>query len=176
MSVGKLIGRKRPQDLVRLANRMTGQKITVILAGSGPDEASLRAQTQTEGAGGVIFAGFVQPTDLPDFYLATDVYMHPAEVDRHPLSVTEATYCGNPAIVSERVGSFGPSDDLQPGVNGFVHKLGDLAEMEQCVRRLMEGDLRNQMSGASVRIAHAGQARAHGGALQALMRATGLVD
>ena len=176
MSVGKLIGRKRPQDLVRLANRMTGQKITVILAGSGPDEASLRAQTQTEGAGGVIFAGFVQPTDLLDYYLATDVYMHPAEVDRHPLSVTEATYCGIPAIVSERVGSFGPSDDLQPGVNGFVHNLGDLAEMEQCVRRLMEGDLRNQMSGASVRIAHAGQARAHGGALQALMRATGLVD
>ena len=175
MSVGKLIGRKRPQDLVALANRTADRNVSIILAGSGPDEANLKSMAKVEGPGGVIFAGFVQPMDLLDYYLATDVYMHPAEVDRHPLSVTEATYCGIPAVVSERIGSFGPSDDLQPGVNGFVHALGDLEDMELCVNRLNDRDLRDQMSKASTQIAHANQARAHGGALMAMMRAMGLV-
>ena len=174
MSVGKLIGRKRPADLVALSNRMADKNVTVILAGSGPDEAMLRSQTAQDGSGGVIFAGFVQPTDLLDFYLATDVYMHPAEVDRHPLSVTEATYCGLPAIVSERIGSYGPTDDLRPGVNGFVHGLGDTEAMEAFVTRLSDPGLRARMGAASTRIAHAGQARAHGTALQAMMLAMGL--
>ena len=170
MSVGKLIGRKRQEDLIRLSNRMSGGGVTVILAGSGPDEAKLRQVAEHEGPGGVIFAGFVQPEELIDFYLSTDVYMHPASVDRHPLAVSEAAYCSLPAVVSERIGSYGPSDDVQPGVNGFVHRLGDVADMEACVRKLMDPTLRGEMSAASARIAHASQARAHGGALQAMIR------
>ncbi|MEM7210492.1 MAG: hypothetical protein AAF479_01155 [Pseudomonadota bacterium] len=37
MTVGKLIARKCQADLVRLANHMAGENITVVLAGSGPD-------------------------------------------------------------------------------------------------------------------------------------------
>ena len=170
-SVGKLIARKRPGDLIELANRMAGRGVTVILAGSGPEEAKLRQMTHLEGTGGVIFAGFVQPAELIDHYFATDVYMHPASIDRHPLAVTEATYCGLPAVVSERIGSYGPSDDVQPGVNGFVHRLGNVAEMEACVRKLMDPELHVEMSAASRQISRAGQARAHKSALLALIRA-----
>lgn len=170
-SVGKLIGRKRSEDLIKLANRMAGRGVTVILAGSGPEEATLRKMSDLEGPGGVIFAGFVQPMELIDFYFATDVYMHPAAIDRHPLAVTEATYCGLPAVVSERIGSYGPSDDVQPGVNGFVHRLGDVAEMEACVRKLMDPELLAEMSAASRQMSHAGQARAHQSALLAMIRA-----
>lgn len=170
MSAGKLIGRKRPEDLIELSNRMVDDGVTVILAGSGPDEANLRPMAEREGPGGVIFAGFVQPEELIAYYLATDVYMHPASVDRHPLAVSEATYCGLPAVVSERIGSYGPSDDVQPGFNGFVHSLGNVAEMEACVRKLMDPALHAEMSAASTRISRASQARAHGGALQAMIR------
>lgn len=170
MSVGKLIGRKRQEDLIRLSNRMAGTGVTVVLAGSGPDEEKLRPMADRNGPGGVIFAGFVQPGELIDYYLATDVYMHPASVDRHPLAVSEATYCGVPAVVSERIGSYGPSDDVQPGVNGFVHRLGDVGDMEASVRKLMDPALREEMSAASARIARGSQARAHGGAVQAMIR------
>ncbi|MEM9060194.1 MAG: glycosyltransferase family 4 protein [Pseudomonadota bacterium] len=176
MSVGKLIPRKRPADMVDLARRMGGQGVTVILAGSGPEEAALKKRAGSQGPGGVIFAGFVQPVELIDFYMATDVYMHPAEVDRHPLSVTEGTYCGAPAIVSERIGSYGPSDDLQPGVNGFVHDLGDIDAMSAAVTRLKDQDLYRRMSEASVRISRATQVRAHGGALQAAILSLGLEE
>ena len=176
MTVGKLIGRKRQADMVRLANRMAGQNLTVILAGSGPDEAELRKLADLEGPGGVVFAGFVQPLELIDYYFATDVYMHPASTDRHPLAVSEAIYCGKPAIVSERIGSYGPSDDVQSGVNGFIHSLGDIAGMEAAVRRLQDGALYARMSEGSYRISRATQAKAHGGALEAAILGLGLGD
>ena len=63
LTVGKLLPRKRQADLVRLSNSLQGQRndVTVLLAGSGPDEASLRAMAHRLEPGGVVFAGFVPP-------------------------------------------------------------------------------------------------------------------
>ena len=49
--------------------------------------------------------------------------------------------------------------------------LETLAEMEACVRKLMDPELHAEMSAASRKISHAGQARAHGSALLAMIRA-----
>lgn len=170
LSVGKLIERKRPIDLVDLANRGEG-RFTVILAGSGEQMEALRSRANIKGAGGVIFLGFTQPEALVEYYCAADLYLHPSEQDPHPLSVSEAIYCGVPAVVSDRIGSYGPNDDLQPGISGYVHPCGDVAALHGIVTRVL-GD-RDELARLGVEaraIAVRHQARAHGEALLAALR------
>ena len=45
-----------------------------MLAGSGEDESALRRLAQTHDPGAVVFACFVQPTELAQYYCAADVY------------------------------------------------------------------------------------------------------
>ena len=60
-------------------------------------------------------------------YCAADVYVHCSDNEPHSLAITEAIYCGLPVVLSDRCGSYGPTDDVQPGINGFVYRCGDVA-------------------------------------------------
>ena len=65
-------------------------------------------------------------TELSGYFAAADLLAQPSEYDPHPLSISEAIYCGLPVIASKGVGSIGPTDDVQPGVNGFCFDVGDV--------------------------------------------------
>lgn len=172
LNVGKLVPWKRTQDLVDFSNRMQGRRddITVLLVGTGPDESALRMQCRREGVGGVIFAGFVQPHRLADYYLAADVYIACSDRDRHPLTVSEAIYAGLPVVISDRCGSYGPTDDVQPGVNGFVYRCGNVVEMTRLLLHIVDTpELLASMSRESVSIGKKHQTLAHGEGLQRAM-------
>jgi glycosyltransferase involved in cell wall biosynthesis len=171
LTVGKLLPRKRQADLVRLSNSLQGQRndVTVLLAGSGPDEASLRAMAHRLEPGGVVFAGFVPPHILAEYYCAADVYVHCSDNEPHSLAITEAIYCGLPVVLSDRCGSYGPTDDVQPGINGFVYRCGDVSDLSRCIVHALEEHVHARMGEASSRIGRAHQALAHGaGLVQAL--------
>jgi glycosyltransferase involved in cell wall biosynthesis len=168
LMVGKLVHSKRQRDLVELANRSRqGQTLTVVLAGSGPDLDALQELAHTKGVGGVVFAGFVNPRDLVAYYAAADVYVHCSEVEAHSLAISEAIYSGLPVLISDRCGSFGPSDDVRPGLNGFVYECGNVGMLADAIAHLAnDRALASRMGCFSREIGVANQALAHGVALR----------
>jgi glycosyltransferase involved in cell wall biosynthesis len=168
LMVGKLLRRKRQADLVQFSNSALDRRadVTVVLAGTGEEEIALRRLARRTGPGGVVFAGFVPPGRLAEYYCAADVYVHCSDNEPHSVAISEAVYSGLPVVLSHRCGSFGPSDDVQPGLNGLVYRCGDVCEMSRRIMQLLDDEpLRARMSEASVRIGAEHQALAHGVAL-----------
>jgi glycosyltransferase involved in cell wall biosynthesis len=169
LMVGKLVPWKRQMDLVRFSNSIQGSvgDVTVVFAGTGQDETALRAQALRIGLGGVVFAGFVSPEDLAKYYCAADLYVHCSEREPHSLAISEAIYCGLPVVLSDQCGSYGPTDDVQPGLNGLVYRCGDVAEMSQQLLYLLDDKVGHaRMCKASAQLGRAHQALAHGVALR----------
>ncbi len=165
LMVGKLVPWKRQRDLVNFSNevRSARSKVTILLAGSGPEEARLRNDARAVGPGGVIFAGFVNVDELVDFYVASDIYAHCAEIEPHSLAVSEAIFAGLPVVLSDRCGSYGPSDDVRPGLNGLVYTCGSVSDLSRSLLRLIDdGSLCRNMGAESAQIGRLNQALAHG--------------
>lgn len=178
LMAGKLVPWKRQCDLIAAANRLEGARkdVTVILAGSGTDEPALRRLARRDGPGGVVFAGFVQPRDLANYYCAADVYVHCAEREAYGVAVSEAVYAGLPAVVSDRCGCQGSSDVARPGVNAHVYPCADVAALTAALTRLLDCPERLAAMGrASKRIGRDIQRRAHGDALLQALDGLGLL-
>jgi len=168
LMVGKCLQSKRQHDLILFSNQLRAERndVTVILAGSGPDAARLKADARRIGPGGVIFAGFVNLNELVDYYVAADVYAHCAAVEAHSLAISEAIYCGLPIVISDQCGSYGPTDDVRPGLNGLVYPCGSADGLSRSLLRLIDdGELRCNMGRESEAIGKANQILAHGKAL-----------
>lgn len=174
--VGKLVRWKRQEDIIQLSNNIqeAGRNVTVIIAGTGPDEKYLREKASKIGPGGVIFAGFVPPTLLIDYYLAADIYVHCSEVEPHSLAISEAIYSALPVVLSSSCGSYGPSDDVRQGLNGFVYQCGNSQGLHSAIFSILENpSLRKSMASQSRSIALANQGLAHG---QALCQALSVIN
>ncbi len=140
LTVGKLIPRKEQADLVRamLELAKTGQRdVVLVIAGEGVERARLEELARPLGDA-VKMPGFVGVDELPSFYAAADVYAHPSSFDPHPLSISEAIYCGLPVVASDRVGSVGANDDVQAGNNGWVYPAGDVAALTGALAELLD--------------------------------------
>lgn len=172
LMVGKLVHWKRQRDLVELANsQCEGRPLTVVLAGTGPDQETLAALTRKRGVGGVLFAGFVTPADLVSYYAAADVYVHCSAVEPHSLAISEAIYSGLPVVLSDRCGSYGPSDDVRPGLNGFVYRCSDVEQLAASVSAIIDQPGASALMAIESRaIADQNQALAHGKALRQALR------
>jgi glycosyltransferase involved in cell wall biosynthesis len=140
LCAGKLIPRKAQSDLIRaFADAIGGasRSAVLMLAGDGPDRASLEELAKPVSSA-VRFLGFVTVDRLPECYIAADIYAHPSTKDPHPVAISEALYCSLPIVVSDRVGSTGPTDDVQPGRNGWVHPVGDVAALSRILADLID--------------------------------------
>ena len=169
LMVGKLVDWKRQIDLVLFSNRIQGHLVdlTIILVGTGADQDKLKKITLKNGAGGVIFSGFIQPYDLIDYYYASDIYVHCSEIEPHSLAISEAIYSGLPVIVSDKCGSYGPSDDVRPGLNGFVYECGNVDSLSKVIFKLIESrNMILNMSSESLIISNYNQDLAHIKAIQ----------
>lgn len=157
--VGKLTARKCAAHAIEAIGRLrrNGESaLYLVLAGDGPERAALQQLSSSAGHAGITFVGFIDVTELPKYYSAADFLIHPSSADPHPLAISEAIFSGLPAIVSDRVGSVGPTDDVRPGQNGLVYPFGDLAELQRATLTIAKDhDLRAKMSAESFRIGHA---------------------
>jgi glycosyltransferase involved in cell wall biosynthesis len=141
------------------------------MIGSGPDKETLEAKAALIKQHRIIFTGFVDPIELPKYYAATDIYVHPAMVEPHSLAISEAIYMGCPVIISNTCGSWGTTDDVQPGKNGFVYKWGDIQLLGRYLVKL-SGDetLHKEFSNYSIKISRISQQSAHKEGLLSAMR------
>lgn len=141
--VGKLVHWKNQDDLIKLLysleKAMPSKKFHLLIAGSGQMEEKWKKLAESIAINEVHFLGFVNPTDLPQIYAASDVYIHPAKVEPHSLSISEAIYMGCPVIVANTSGSWGNNDDVQINKNGFVYQQGNIADLQQYLLTLING-------------------------------------
>lgn len=138
--VGKLVEWKNQDHLIDLLYKLEEQdkKVHLLILGSGKmkEEWEIKAKNLKKNV--AHFTGFVDPLNLPEYYAASDIYVHPAKVEPHSLAISEAIFMGLPVILSDRCGSYGVSDDVQEGKNGFVYPFGDIDILEKKVKTLMD--------------------------------------
>src|SRR5262249_22944746 len=129
-----------------------GRPICFVLAGDGELRHGLEAQIKLSTLP-VKLLGFVNVDELPNVYCCADILVHPAEIDPHPLVLSEAAAIGLPLVISDRVGAHGPTDVARMNRNTKIFKCGNLREIASHITRLMDDEeLRNQMSAASMEI------------------------
>ena len=121
---GKLIDMKRPLDVVAALARVRSRNVQFLVAGAGQLEDAMRQHAVASGVR-VRFAGFLNQSEIPAAYAASDVLVLPSTgQETWGLVVNEAMACGRPAIVSSSVGC-GP-DLVENGLTGYVVPEGDI--------------------------------------------------
>lgn len=130
---GKLVPKKRPQDLIEAVRVLTQNEIAVqaLIVGAGPMSQALTAQAQGLP---VRFAGFLNQGDMSRAYAASDALVLPSDAgETWGLVVNEAMACGLSAIVSDRVGC---AEDLVDRSTGGVFACGNVAALAGEMQRL----------------------------------------
>ena len=109
MFSGKLIGKKYPAVLIEAWQRLPRERradFTLLFVGSGEQQAELLTQANACGAP-AIFAGFVNQSEIADYYLASDAVILPSRQmgETWGLVANEALLAGKPLILSKYAGS-----------------------------------------------------------------------
>jgi glycosyltransferase involved in cell wall biosynthesis len=171
---GKLVARKRPADFLRALGRAATRRPRVwgLVAGDGP----LRAELEREAAHRrwpIRFAGFLNQTEMPAAYAASDALVLPSDGrETWGLVVNEAMASGLPAVVSDAVGC-GP-DLVRPDETGAVYPCGRVDVLSSILVSLGEEPKRLAEMGAHARARVAAYSldRAVGGTLAGVVSVT----
>jgi glycosyltransferase involved in cell wall biosynthesis len=124
---------KRPLDLLRAFALATVPNSALLFAGEGPLRPALEAEAVTLGiAQRVHFLGFVNQSQLPSIYTASDLMVLPSEYEPFAVVVNEASCCGCPVIASDRVGA---AQDLIAPVNpSFIYPCGNVDALAKLLK------------------------------------------
>ena len=140
--VGKLVKWKNQDHLIKLLIQLeqtfTSKKFHLLIVGSGPMENEWKELAIKLKHNKAHFLGFVDPLELPIIYGSSDIYVHPALLEPHSLSISEAIYMGCPIIVANTCGSWGDDDDVQIERNGFVYQHGKLNDLQIQIVKIIE--------------------------------------
>ena len=134
LHVGRLNMENGQRDLLRAFAAAAGddEHVTLHVVGSGPDEAELKALAGQLGiASRVQWHGWIDSTQLPLYYSATDLFVFSAHSAGMPRVVFEAMACGAP-VLATRVP--GVEDHVTNGVNGYLVQPADSDSL--CARLL----------------------------------------
>ncbi|MBQ3296565.1 glycosyltransferase [Candidatus Saccharibacteria bacterium] len=124
----------------------------MVIVGDGVDKARLEKIVNTEGLTGVVkFLGRVVPPDLYEIYRVGTVFATASEIETQGIVLIEAAACGLPLIAVDK-GAV--SEVCVNGVNGYLCKPGDTAEMtEALVKILTDEGLQKRFAQESMKIA-----------------------
>ena len=115
---------KRPLDLLEAFSKANLPSVYLVFAGEGPQRGELEARVRALGLTERIrVLGFVNASQLPDFYQAADLFVLPSAYDPCPLVVPEAMFSGLPVILSDAV--LGRLEMIDFGKSGYLYPSGD---------------------------------------------------
>jgi len=147
---GKLIGVKRPMDLLQAFAR-TDFGGTLIFVGDGTLRPELEEYVSSNGIQNVHIAGFKNQTELPGYFAAGDIFALPSVSEPWGLVVNEAMCFGLPIVVSDKVGA--AADLVKEGENGFVFRCGDIEQLASLLSRTgKDPELRTRMGQKSTEL------------------------
>jgi glycosyltransferase involved in cell wall biosynthesis len=156
LSSGRLVEKKGFSDLVRACAILhdRGLDFRCTIAGSGPDDAALRAQIRAAGLDGLVTmtGKALKQEDIPAFMETGDVYALPCvwasdnDVDGLPQMLMEAMACGLPAVSTRLVGI---PDLIRDGETGLLVAPNDPGALADALQRLEAcDDLADRLSTA----------------------------
>ncbi|GAC1628282.1 MAG: hypothetical protein NVS9B13_25920 [Candidatus Acidiferrum sp.] len=128
---------KRPLDLLRAFAKADLPDALLVFAGEGPSRKELEAEAVSHGiVDRVRFLGFVNQTQLPAIYTASDLMVLPSTYEPFGLVVNEAMLCGCPVVVSDRVGA--ARDLVAPVSPEFIFPCGDLDAIAAILKKAVQ--------------------------------------
>jgi glycosyltransferase involved in cell wall biosynthesis/GT2 family glycosyltransferase len=133
VSVSRLSREKSLDVLIRGLVDAGDERLVLALVGDGPERADLEALAR-ELSARVVFAGERPWERIVEAYVAGDVFALVSERETWAVVVNEASACGLPLVLSDRVGA--AHDLLRDGENGFLVAAGDVAAIARALRRL----------------------------------------
>jgi len=129
--VGRLMPMKRPLDFLQAIKsaRDRNAKVYGLIVGDGQLRGDIEHTIQYDDLP-VTLAGFLNQSEMPKAYAASDALVLASGEETWGLVVNEAMACGLPAIVSDKVGC--SPDLIQAGKTGATYPCGsvdDLADL-----------------------------------------------
>jgi glycosyltransferase involved in cell wall biosynthesis len=141
---------KGPSDLLEAFARADVPNSYLVFAGDGALKNSLEQRAaELEIADRVRFLGFMNQSQLPSVYCASDLLVLPSHYEPFGLVVNEAMVCGLPVAVSDRVGA--RFDLVRPGENGYVFPAGSVEELAGIFRQILPDAEKRARMGAAAR-------------------------
>jgi rhamnosyl/mannosyltransferase len=144
LGVGRLVRYKGFDVLIRAMETLSAR---LVLVGTGPEEARLRALAGPR----VEFAGRVSEEDLVAHYHAADVFCLPSLTIAEAFGVVllEAMACGKPLITTAL--PTGVSAVNRDGATGLVVPPADVDRLREALRALLEDGARRRALGLAAR-------------------------
>lgn len=135
LCAGKFEPKKRLPDLIQAFRRADVPGSVLLLVGSGPDEAAIRALAA--GHPSIRFAPFQNQLLMPRTYAAADLFVLASQgpSESWGLAINEAMCLARPVIVSSHVGC--AEDLVEPGQNGLVFPSGDVPALTRCLKEAL---------------------------------------
>ncbi len=134
MMVGRLAAEKHQEVLLEAVRASRhAERISVVVAGSGPREEELRALAQ--GLPGGAEVGFLPRERLLDLLAAADLFVHCGAIELEGIAVLESLAMALPPLVAE--GPETAAADLAPGPR-FRFPAGDVRALTERVDDLIE--------------------------------------
>ncbi|MEM3876828.1 MAG: glycosyltransferase, partial [Candidatus Micrarchaeaceae archaeon] len=97
--LGRVSKEKRIDTMIKAARRIKRKDVRFVIAGTGPaldHYKRLAAHYKLDGR--VIFTGFVNDRDLPEYYAASDVLCMPSTFETQGIVTLEAMACNKPVV------------------------------------------------------------------------------
>jgi len=145
--VGRLGPEKNLPFLLRAFNgaAQAYNNLCLLIVGEGPEHENLEDRVRHMPiADRVHFTGMVDYKKIPNYLVASDIFVTASVTEVHPLSVIEAMAAGLPVLGIE---SPGVADTVNDGQDGFIVPEEDLAAFTaKMIRLATETELRHKMS------------------------------
>lgn len=131
--LGRLHRKKNVDVLIRALPRL-GERVSLAIAGDGPEKDALMALARDIGvAERIRWLGFVEGDAKADFFRHIDLLTMPSDYECFGMAAAEAMVTGVPVVVSPRTGiaelirTKGGGDIALPDPNDFGRVVGQLA-------------------------------------------------
>lgn len=135
--VGRLTAVKNLHFLIQVFNELPTCELTIV--GFGELESELKSIASAN----IKFMGAVPNKHLSEVYQEHDVFILPSYSEVWGLVIEEALNNGLPVIVSNRVGC--ADEIIEDGRNGLIFKNNDAQSLHNCIQKIRDIELYNQM-------------------------------
>ncbi len=149
ITIGRLVARKGVDQLIRMMRQFAGEKVRLLILGSGPQSQELKnlvVRHHLEQQ--VMFMGFVSDEEKFRLLNLSDVYVSTSQHEGFGIVYLEGMAFGLPIIAYDEGGQ---TDFLEDGRTGFLVSLNQLDRFTARTREMIQDDDLRQKIGQTNR-------------------------